>query len=902
MARPAVGNFKYYVGISSLAQIATHEDRVCVLNILGGESSEVTPVGHAYSGGNVVFGTSPGRRGQVLKTPIGDIPVYNNVREGLDAGHRFNCGVVYLPPSAARDGVAELIRVNPDLEKIFIVTEKMSVHDAREIRAMGQHNHVDIFGGNSLGVADAWNQIRIGGALGGDDPGEALKKGSIAIFSNSGNFTSTIATYLRMAGWGTTTLISSGKDVYIHFAAPEFAFALASDVRSKAAVLYVEPGGHYELDAEFTKPVVACIVGRWKAKLTRAVGHAGALAGGDDDAAAKERWFMKKFGVDGVFTPENPVFSAYGAVVTNIAHIPAALTAVMRENGAGPDFATEGSLALKPWFGSNQGLDLPPELDIPVVEAIPPYSEQIAQLEKHIGAVFPRQSMREASGASQMDPKTQVTSLHGVSMMDAARNSFESNLCLALLHEPAGENDRALINLLVGAEVNLHGTPALAAAEAAREAGSSPSGVLAAAAALVGPRRVETACQAARELIDRFAEAGLKNELDEGFDLGRVRNDTTACALLVRTDPDAKAERMLAALRARGARSVFVRYLENLGGYPTADAVLAAATTTLAWGPLMRKRVSRLTVESLPWWVRLFGTLIGASVSAERHEPDRFCGIPNEDILRTRSLTEVACAALLGEASPVPSHAFVFQTLVGLLLSNGPGTISAQGAKGAVAADGPETPERVQLNKAVIGFLSHTGFAHGGNGYEGIAFLVDQFRDTGLADPGDSEHGIDLKALAARYAADYANYRSSKRSAGSLDLQMIPGINHPVFKDKPVNYDPREVWVRDLFTQRSEYNAFHEYYRALVEALYKAKVSRNVYCVNIDAVISALLLKILWRPYCSGALSGGALETAAFTIFLYARMLGCAAEIDDHLNRGRNMDTRTPASQCRFVA
>jgi hypothetical protein len=213
--------------------------------------------------------------------------------------------------------------------------------------------------------------------------------------------------------------------------------------------------------------------------------------------------------------------------------------------------------------------------------------------------------LREASGASQMDPKTRVTSLHGVSMLDAARNPFESNLCLALLHEPAGENDRALINLLVGAGVNLHGTPALAAAEAAREAGSSPSGVLAAAAALVGPRRVEGARQAVRELIDRFSEAGLKNELDEGFDLARERDDTTARALLVRTEPDAKVERMLAALRARAARSVFVRYLETLGGYPTADVVLAAATTTLAWGPLMRKRVSRLTVESLPWWVRL---------------------------------------------------------------------------------------------------------------------------------------------------------------------------------------------------------------------------------------------------------------------------------------------------------
>ena len=31
-----------------------------------------------------------------------------------------------------------------------------------------------------------------------------------------------------------------------------------------------------------------------------------------------------------------------------------------------------------------------------------------------------------------------------------------------------------------------------------------------------------------------------------------------------------------------------------------------------------------------------------------------------------------------------------------------------------------------------------------------------------------------------------------------------------------------------------------------------------------------------------GAYSSAALETAAFTIFLYPRMLGCAAEIDDH--------------------
>ena len=51
----------------------------------------------------------------------------------------------------------------------------------------------------------------------------------------------------------------------------------------------------------------------------------------------------------------------------------------------------------------------------------------------------------------------------------------------------------------------------------------------------------------------------------------------------------------------------------------------------------------------------------------------------------------------------------------------------------------------------------------------------------------------------------------------------------------------------------------------------------------------------------SGALTEKDLETAAFNVFLYGRMVGAAAEIDDHLNRGRNMDTRTPQEQCAFV-
>jgi hypothetical protein len=258
--------------------------------------------------------------------------------------------------------------------------------------------------------------------------------------------------------------------------------------------------------------------------------------------------------------------------------------------------------------------------------------------------------------------------------------------------------------------------------------------------------------------------------------------------------------------------------------------------------------------------------------------------------------------ALLGK-TPQAVDLFAFKTLIGLLLTgNGPGAITLQGAKGAVSADGPQTPERVQLNKALVGFLTHSGYAHGGNGFEGIAFLIDQFRGSGLVDPGDANHGLDLRALAMSYAKRYGQQKADRRNRGNVELQKIPCINHPVFKDKPVNHDPREVFIGELLAKRGEYNVFQQYYRALVQALFDAGVSRTVYCVNIDAVIATLLLKMLWQPYREGRFSEQALETAAFTLFLYARMIGCAAEIDDHMNRGRDLDTRTPASQCRFIA
>ena len=54
-------------------------------------------------------------------------------------------------------------------------------------------------------------------------------------------------------------------------------------------------------------------------------------------------------------------------------------------------------------------------------------------------------------------------------------------------------------------------------------------------------------------------------------------------------------------------------------------------------------------------------------------------------------MADLLFLAMTGK-KPTEAEALPLQILIGLLISNGPGAISAQGAKGAVSADGPQTP------------------------------------------------------------------------------------------------------------------------------------------------------------------------------------------------------------------
>ena len=165
-------------------------------------------------------------------------------------------------------------------------------------------------------------------------PARRCCKGSVAIFSNSGNFTTTIANYLahRRLGHHDLDLQRQGR---LH---PLRRARVYPRARQRRA----QQGGGDVCRARrllrarrwnSKKPIVACVVGRWKAKLTRAVGHAGAMAG-----------LRRRRGLEGKLVhgdvrrrrgvlARDPICSAKGAVVTNIAHIPQALTKVMALNG-----------------------------------------------------------------------------------------------------------------------------------------------------------------------------------------------------------------------------------------------------------------------------------------------------------------------------------------------------------------------------------------------------------------------------------------------------------------------------------------------------------------------------------------------------------------------------------------
>ncbi|NLE37127.1 MAG: CoA-binding protein, partial [Pirellulaceae bacterium] len=222
-----------------------------------------------------------------------------------------------------------------------------------------------------------------------------------------------------------------------------------------------------------------------------------------------------------------------------------------------------------------------------------------------------------------------------------------------------------------------------------------------------------------------------------------------------------------------------------------------------------------------------------------------------------------------------------------------PGTISAQGAKlSASAGNGPNT--------AMMTTLGSIGEVHGGNGKVAAKLLIDVFANTGLTDPYNREHGVDLDKLAAKFVSEFKKTKSAAKEAG-IDYSMVPCLGHPVFNTEKVNYDPRERVISTYLEDQGYYNVFLDFYHRLAAELLNQQATNKIHAVNVDAAITCVLMGIVWPLLLEKKISVERALDLPFLLFALGRVAGGAGEYLDHRECGTNMDMRVPVSECRTL-
>jgi citrate synthase len=230
----------------------------------------------------------------------------------------------------------------------------------------------------------------------------------------------------------------------------------------------------------------------------------------------------------------------------------------------------------------------------------------------------------------------------------------------------------------------------------------------------------------------------------------------------------------------------------------------------------------------------------------------------------------------------------VEQCLIGAL-TNGPGTISAQGAKLSTSAG--NTP-----NTAMIATLACIGDVHGGNGRRAVEYLCQIFKNVEIEDPWKLEKRIGLQGIVKEEAERFSKVRSAAKEAG-VDYERIPCLGHPVFKNKAVNYDPRERAITEYLESKELCNVFLQFYHLLAARLKEIGIARNVWAVNLDGAIASVVLAVCWNGLMNKHITLRRVCDIAFMLFALGRVAGAGGEFLDHQDYGTPMDMRIPVSE-----
>lgn len=262
-------------------------------------------------------------------------------------------------------------------------------------------------------------------------------------------------------------------------------------------------------------------------------------------------------------------------------------------------------------------------------------------------------------------------------------------------------------------------------------------------------------------------------------------------------------------------------------------------------------------------------------------------------LMKTASFAETVLLYWLGH--PV-NHAFetrLFDMCLVAALTNGPGTISAQGAKlSASAGNGPNT--------AMMATLGSIGTVHGGNGSKAAHMLIKVFRDSGLVDPYDRSSAPDLDALVLAFVKEFTQRKKVAKEAG-VAYEKVPCLGHPVFNTEAVNYDPRERAIHEVMGKEKIYNVFLDFYHRLSRGMMEQRATSKVHAVNVDAALTCVLMGIAWPLLVDKKITVERAIDLPFMAFALGRVAGGGGEYLDHRDSGTAMDMRVPVSECRFL-
>ncbi|MDQ8180882.1 succinate--CoA ligase subunit alpha [Pelagicoccus sp. SDUM812005] len=287
--------------------LITPETKIIIQGITGEFGARHARLSLDY-GTQVAAGVTPGKGGQVFEHDGKSVPIYNSVKDAVEATGA-TVSVIFVPPPFAADAILECVDAEVDLA--VAITEGIPVRDMVRVKRAMAGSKTRLVGPNCPGlVSPGEGEDSKGGCRIGIAPGYIHKKGHVGVVSRSGTLTYEAVYQLTVKDIGQSTCVGIGGDPVNGTSHLDVIKLFNEDPDTHGIILIGEIGGNAEVEAarwikeNCSKPVAGFIAGA-TAPPGRRMGHAGAIVGGAEDTAEAKIKVFKECGIEVADTPSD---------------------------------------------------------------------------------------------------------------------------------------------------------------------------------------------------------------------------------------------------------------------------------------------------------------------------------------------------------------------------------------------------------------------------------------------------------------------------------------------------------------------------------------------------------------------------------------------------------------------